>query len=79
MAHVRDKDAVVSTMMIAEMAAYYKKLGKNILEVLEDIFQEFGYYRERLISIVLEGLEGSRRIGRMMEYFREIPSRPLEI
>lgn len=71
--HVRDKDAVVSTMMIAEMAAYYKKQGKNILEVLEDIFQEFGYYRERLISIVLEGLEGSRRIGRMMEYFRGNP------
>lgn len=71
--HVRDKDAVVSTMLIAEMAAYYKKQGKNMLEVLEDLYQEYGYYREKLISIVLEGIEGSKRIGRMMEHFRENP------
>ena len=71
--HVRDKDAVVSTMMIAEMAAYFKKNGKNMLEVLEDLYQEYGYYREKLISVVLEGIEGSRRIARMMEHFRENP------
>ncbi len=69
--HVRDKDAVVSSMLIGEMAAYYKKQGKNILQVLEDLYQEYGYYREKLISIVLEGVEGSRRIGRMMDHFRE--------
>ena len=71
--HVRDKDAVVSTMMIAEMAAYFKKHGKNMLEVLEELYQEYGYYREKLISVVLEGIEGSKRIGRMMEHFRENP------
>lgn len=70
---VRDKDAIVSTMLIAEMAAYYKKQGKSLLEVLEDIYKEFGYYRERLISIVLEGLEGSRRIERIMDDFRKKP------
>lgn len=71
--HVRDKDAVVTSMVIAEMAAYYKKRVKNLLELLEDIFVEFGYYNERLISVVLEGLEGSKRIGRMMDYFRSNP------
>ncbi len=71
--HVRDKDAVVSSMLIAEMAAYYKKKGKNILEVLDELYQEYGYYREKLISIVLEGVEGSKRIGRMMEHFRASP------
>lgn len=70
---VRDKDAVVAAMLIVEMAAYYKKNGKNLLEVLEEIYQEFGYYKENLVSVVLEGIEGSKRIQRMMDYFRENP------
>ncbi len=69
----RDKDAIVSTMLIAEMAGYYKKQGKNLLEVLDEMYEEYGYYREKLISFVLEGLEGSRRIKRMMEDFRANP------
>lgn len=69
--HVRDKDAVISSMMIVEMAAYYKKRGKNLVEVLEEIYREFGYFKEDLTSIVLEGIEGSERISRMMKYFRE--------
>ena len=63
---VRDKDAVNTSMLIAEMVGYYKKEGKTLLDVLEEIYKEFGYYKEKLISIVLEGLEGSRRIGRIM-------------
>lgn len=70
---VRDKDAVNASMLIAEMAGYYKRQGKNILEILEELYREHGYYREKLISIVLEGLEGSRRIGRMMDEFRDNP------
>ena len=70
---VRDKDAVVSSMLIAEMAAYYKKNNKNILEVLEDIYKEFGYYNEKLISIELKGVEGQRRIARIMESIRKDP------
>lgn len=70
---VRDKDAVVSSMLIAEMGAYYKKRNKSILEVLEELFEEFGYYNEKLISIVLEGVEGQRRIGRIMESIRKDP------
>ncbi|WMM25926.1 phospho-sugar mutase [Tissierella sp. MB52-C2] len=70
---VRDKDAVNTSMLIAEMAGFYKKQGKSLLDVLEDIYKEHGYYKEKLISIVLEGLEGSQRIGRMMEEIRKEP------
>lgn len=70
---VRDKDAVVTSMLIAEMAGFYKKQGKNLLEVLEDIYKEYGYYKEDLTSIVLEGLEGKERIKRIMVEFRDNP------
>lgn len=70
---VRDKDGVISSMLIAEMAAYYKTQGKTLLDELEDIYKEYGYYFEKLISIVLEGIEGSHRIGRIMDSFRDRP------
>lgn len=70
---VRDKDAVVTSMLIAEMAGYYKKRGKTLLDVLNDIYEEYGYYKEELISIVLEGLDGKQRIERIMVEFRENP------
>ncbi|MDG2764879.1 phospho-sugar mutase, partial [Vibrio parahaemolyticus] len=59
---VRDKDAIVSSMLIAEMAGYYKNIGKTLLDVLEDMYHEYGYYSEKQISIVLEGIEGQYRI-----------------
>ncbi|MDY3052608.1 MAG: phospho-sugar mutase [Ndongobacter sp.] len=67
---VRDKDAVSSAMLVAEMAGFYKKQGKTLMDVLEDLYQEYGHYDERLISIVLEGLDGQALIGRIMESFR---------
>ncbi|MDO5754935.1 MAG: phospho-sugar mutase [Tissierellia bacterium] len=70
---VRDKDAVNSAMMIAEMAGFYKKQGKSLLDVLDDLYEKYGYYNENLISIVLEGASGQERIGRIMEAFREEP------
>ena len=70
---VRDKDAVSASMMIVEMAAYFKKQGKTLLDVLNDIYAEFGFYNERQVSLELEGVEGQERIGRMMEEFREHP------
>ena len=70
---VRDKDAVVSSMLVAEMAGYYKKRGKSLLEVLEDIYEEYGYYSERLFQLVLEGIEGQKRISRMMIDIRNNP------
>lgn len=70
---VRDKDGVISSMLIVEMAAYYKKQKKTLLDVLEELYNEYGYYLNKLISIVLEGIEGSERIQRIMESFRNDP------
>ena len=55
------------------MAAYFKKQGKTLLDVLNDIYAEFGFYNERQVSLELEGVEGQERIGRMMEEFRKHP------
>lgn len=69
--HVRDKDGVVSSMILVEMAAYYKKRGKSLVDVLNEIYNKYGFFKEHLMSIVLEGIEGADRIQRMMKYFRE--------
>lgn len=70
---VRDKDAVSSAMILAEMAGFYKKKGKNLLDVLNELYEKYGYYRENLISITLEGLDGKALIDRIMENFRHDP------
>ncbi len=70
---VRDKDAISSAMMIVEMAAYFKAQGKSLLDVQEGLFNEFGYHGAKLISIVLEGLDGQKLISRIMKEFRENP------
>lgn len=69
---VRDKDGVTAAVLFSEMAAYYKKQGLTLYDVLENLFKEFGYYSEKGVSIVLEGIEGQERIARMMRDFREI-------
>jgi len=68
---VRDKDAVISAMFIAEMTAYYLKNGLNLLQVLEDLYQKYGYYEEDQHSIYLEGAEGEKKIAEIMEAFRK--------
>ena len=68
---VRDKDAVISAMLIAEMAAYYYKKGLNLLQVLEGLYQKYGYYEEYQHSIYLEGAEGEKKITEIMEAFRK--------
>lgn len=69
---VRDKDAVSASLMLAEAAAYYKKQGKTLIDVLNELFEKYGYYQEKTISVVLEGIEGQKRIKRMMESYRDI-------
>ena len=70
---VRDKDAVNSAMLISEMTAYYKDKGKTLLDVLDDIYDKFGYYSNEVQSIVLEGLDGANKIKRIMETIRNNP------
>ncbi|PNR89600.1 phosphoglucomutase [Petrotoga sp. 9T1HF07.CasAA.8.2] len=67
---VRDKDGIIASMLISEMSGYYSKKNKTLLDVLEDIYQEFGYELENNYSLVLEGVEGQERIKRIMEKFR---------
>ena len=76
---LRDKDGVSSSLMLTEMAAYYKKQGKTLIDVLNELFEEYGYYKEKGISVVLEGLEGQKRIKRMMVEFRNIFPREKEL
>lgn len=71
--NVRDKDAVSSAMMIVEMAAFYKAQGKSLLDVQKELYDEFGYHGSKLISVVLEGLDGQKLISRIMEDFRNNP------
>ncbi|MCB2294543.1 phospho-sugar mutase [Clostridium algoriphilum] len=68
---VRDKDAVIASMLLCEAAAYYKTQGKTLLNIMDEIYEEFGYYREDLVSLVLEGIEGQERISRMMVEYRK--------
>jgi phosphoglucomutase len=68
---VRDKDAIIASMLIGEMAAYYHQKGLNLLQALEDLYQKYGYYEEDQHSIYLEGQEGENKIAEIMEIFRK--------
>ncbi len=68
---IRDKDGISAGMLVAEAAAFYKKQGKTLFDVLNDIYEKYGFHMENEPNIVLEGIEGSERIGRMMKFFRE--------
>lgn len=69
--HARDKDAVVSALLICEMAAYYKAKGLTLFDKLEQLYGEHGYYLDALDSVTLTGVEGAARIKEMMEEVRE--------
>jgi len=68
---VRDKDAVISALMIAEMSAYYKKRGLTLVDVLNKLYEKHGYFLEHLESIYLEGMEGKQQMEKIMTAFRE--------
>ena len=68
--HARDKDAVVSSVIICEMAAYYKKKGKTLIDVIGELYNEYGYYLDALDSFTLKGIEGMEKIKSLMSYFR---------
>ena len=70
---VRDKDAVMSCALIAEAAAWAKSQKKSLYELLIDIYAEFGFYKEQLISITKKGKEGAEEIAKLMERFRIAP------
>ncbi len=68
---IRDKDGISAGMLVAEAAAYYRKEGKTLWNVLQELFEKYGYYAEDEPNIVLEGIEGAERISRMMVELRK--------
>jgi phosphoglucomutase len=71
--YARDKDAVVATMLMCEMTAYYKSRGMTVYDGLLELYEKYGYYREKNIALVLKGLEGMEKIKNIMTYFRQNP------
>ena len=74
---VRDKDAVLGCVLIAEMCAWAKTNGKSLYDVLQDIHTEYGFYLEDLISITKKGRTGAEDIAKMMEDLRSNPPKTL--
>jgi phosphoglucomutase len=70
---VRDKDAVITCSLISEVAAYTSGFGKSLFDFLIDIYLEFGFYKESLLSITKKGLSGAEEIKKMMNRFRSNP------
>ena len=75
--HARDKDGVVASMLIAEMAAYYKTKGKSLYEALQDIYKKYGCYVEKTMSYTMPGKDGMEKMSAILSGLRE--SAPCEV
>ena len=72
---VRDKDAIQSIVLLAEVAAFYKKQGKNLYDGLQELFEKYGYFAEKTIALTFDGIEGAQEIKDLMAKFRqELPT-----
>ena len=69
--HARDKDGVVSALLISEMAAFYYQKGMTLYEGLQEIYKKYGYYKEELVSKTFKGIDGMEKIKSIMANFRE--------
>jgi len=69
--YVRDKDAVVASMLICEMAAYYKKQGKSLVDIIDGIYEEYGYYLNTTLDFYFEGAEGMDKMAGILNSLRE--------
>jgi phosphoglucomutase len=70
---LRDKDAIISCALLAEVTAWAKEQGKSLFDQLIDIYLKYGFFKEKLISITKKGKEGEEEISRMMDQFRNNP------
>jgi len=69
--HARDKDGVNSSMLIAEMTAYYKTKGMTLFDAMNSLYEKYGYYKEHVLSATFEGLDGIEKIKALMKKIRE--------
>ena len=75
--HVRDKDAVNASLLICQMAQYYKLQGKNLVQAMRELYERYGYYHNRTISLSYPGADGAAKMAGIMAGLRE--SAPTEI
>lgn len=68
--HARDKDAVVATMALCEAAVYYRGQGKTLWDAMMDMYEKYGYYVDDIKTVTLKGVEGSKKIGHIMNILR---------
>ena len=71
--HARDKDAIVAVMCLCEVAAFCKKHGKTLWDMMLDVYEKYGYYKESQYTITLKGIDGSRQIAEIMDKLRQNP------
>ncbi len=71
--HARDKDGVVATMLIAEMAAYYKQKGISLYEAMENIYKKYGYFTEKTVSFTMPGKDGMEKMAALLSTLRKNP------
>ena len=71
--YARDKDAVTASMLIAEMAAYYRTKGKTLYDAMNEMYDKYGAYAEQTVSITMPGVSGLQRMAELMQELRETP------
>ena len=71
--HARDKDAIVAVMCLCEVAAYCKKHGKTLWDMMLDTYEKYGYFKETQYTITLKGIDGSKQIAEIMDKLRQNP------
>ena len=71
--HARDKDAIVAVMCLCEVAAYCKKHGKTLWDMMLETYEKYGYYKEGQYTITMKGIDGARQIAEIMDKLRQNP------
>lgn len=74
---IRDKDGISAVALLCEMAAYEKEKGRNLYEKMIDLYVQYGFYKEKLISITKKGMDGQKQIAAMMEAYRKNPPKKI--
>ena len=75
--YVRDKDAVTASMMVAEMAAHYHRMGMTLMDAMNALYEKYGWYQEKTLNLVMPGLDGLQKMKALMSSLRSDP--PTEI
>ena len=71
--HARDKDAVTASMLVAEAAAHYASRGMTLIDAMDELYEQYGYYREKTINLVMPGIDGLKNMAKLMQLLRDRP------